>query len=173
MTTNPTTVPDQAAGAPAIPAPPQRMVLRQLAPAFYRAMAQLDAASGQGLDPLLTGLVKVRASQLNHCTFCIDVHSQHARRDGESEQRLYALPAWRDTPFFTRRERAALALTESVTLIAEQTVPDDVYDEAAQVFSADELAQLIALCVAINAWNRIGVTTRMSPASPAPGQATG
>lgn len=160
-----------------IPAPPQRMVLRQLAPDFYRAMAQLDTTSGQGLDPLLTGLVKVRASQLNHCTFCIDIHSRDTRRNGESEQRLYALPAWRDTPFFTRRERAALALTESVTLIAQQTIPDDVYDEAAQVFSAGELAQLIALCVAINAWNRIGVTTRMSPGSrapsPAPGRATG
>jgi len=73
-----------------IPAPPQRMVLRQLAPDFYRAMAQLDATSGQGLDPLLTGLVKVRASQLNHCTFCIDKHSRDTRRDGESERRLYA-----------------------------------------------------------------------------------
>jgi AhpD family alkylhydroperoxidase len=153
------------------------MVLRQLAPDFYRAMAQLDATSGQGLDPLLTGLVKVRASQLNHCTFCIDIHSRDTRRNGESEQRLYALPAWRDTPFFTRRERAALALTESVTLLARQPVPDDVYDEAEQVFSEEELAQLIALCVAINAWNRIGVTTRMTPGSrvpsPAPGRATG
>lgn len=101
--------------------------------------------------------------------------SRDTRRDGESERRLYALPAWRDTPFFTRRERAALALTESVTLMAQQPVPADVYDEAAQVFSEGELAQLIALCVAINAWNRIGVTTRMTPGvpSPAPERATG
>ncbi len=151
------------APADRVRAHPQRLSLRRLLPRFYQAMFALDAAAHEGLDPSLAELVKVRASQLNGCSFCIDRHAADARAAGEDEFRLYALSAWRETSFFTARERAALALAEAVTLLPSTGVPDDVYDEAAALFTEQELAQLIALCVAINAWNRIGVATRMSP----------
>jgi AhpD family alkylhydroperoxidase len=150
-------------GSP-VPAPLQRMSLRHVAPDFYRALFRLDAASGAGLEPLLVGLVRVRASQINRCSFCIDTHSADTRRTGEEERRLLALPAWRETPFFNARERAALALTEAVTLLPDAGVPDDVWEAAASQFTEPELAQLLCLCITINVWNRIGVATRMAPA---------
>jgi AhpD family alkylhydroperoxidase len=104
--------------------------------------------------------VRIRASQLNGCAYCIDMHTKDARRGGESEHRLYALPAWRETPFFDERERAALALTEAVTLMTADHVPQETYDAVAAVLSPDEIAALLALVVAINAWNAVGVTTR-------------
>ena len=146
-----------------VPAPARRMDLRRLSPQWYRAMAALDQAASEGLDPALAELIKIRASQINGCAFCVDQHTRDARDKGEQERRLYALSAWRETPFFTAKERAALALTEAVTLLSVDHVPDDVYDEAALRFDEDELAQVLAMAITINAWNRIGVTTRMSP----------
>lgn len=127
----------------------------------YRAVAALNRAVT--LDPVLHELVKIRASQLNGCAFCIDMHSSEARAAGEDERRIWALAAWRDTPFFDPRERAALALTEAVTRLAEGGVPDDVYAEAARHFPDAELAQLIAAITVINVWNRLSVATASQP----------
>src|ERR1700742_4608971 len=132
---------------------------------FARAMAHLDRAATKdldaaGVDPLLRELVRVRASQLNGCAYCVDMHTKDARAAGESEQRLYALPAWRETPFFTGKERAALALTEDVTLMARDHVPAAAYEAAAGQLAPAEIAALLSLIIAINAWNAIGVTTR-------------
>ena len=140
-----------------------RMDLKSLAPRVYRAMLALDAAAGEGLEPPLKELVRIRASQLNGCVYCIDMHSTDARKGGENEQRIYALPAWREAPYYTARERAAFALTDAVTLLSETYVPRGVYDEAAAQFTEPELAQLISLILTINAWNRIAVTTRLEP----------
>ena len=140
-----------------------RMDLKSLAPRVYKAMLALDAAAGEGLEPPLKELVRIRASQLNGCVYCIDMHGTDARKGGESEQRIYALPAWREAPYYTARERAAFALTDAVTLLSETHVPRDVYDEAAAQFTEPELAQLISLILTINAWNRIAVTTRLEP----------
>ncbi|GLX00051.1 alkyl hydroperoxide reductase AhpD [Microtetraspora sp. NBRC 16547] len=133
-----------------------------MAPEIYRAMVALNRTiSESGLEDSLQALVKIRASQINGCAFCIDMHTLDARAAGETEQRIYALPAWAETPFFTARERAALALTEAITLISATRVPDDVYAEAAQEFDEQELARLIWAITAINAWNRIAISTRM------------
>ncbi len=144
---------------------PVRLDFDAHAPTFSTAMSDLDKAATKELDrvdfdPLLRELVRIRASQLNGCAYCIDMHTKDARAIGETEQRLYALPAWRETPFFTPRERAALAFTETVTLAAESRVPDDAYDEVAAHFSPDEIGALVSLIVTINAWNTIGVSTR-------------
>jgi AhpD family alkylhydroperoxidase len=151
---------DQAA-----PAITVRLDFDAHAPAFSRAMAHLDHAATKeldraGIDSLLRELVRIRASQLNGCAYCIDMHTKDARAAGETEQRLYALPAWRETPFFTQRERAALALTESITLAAQTHVPDADFAQAAEVYTADELGALVSLITTINAWNAIGVSTR-------------
>jgi AhpD family alkylhydroperoxidase len=135
-----------------------------LAPKVMKAMLALDAVAGEGLEAPLKELVRVRASQLNGCVYCISSHSRDARTGGETEQRLYALPGWDEAPFYTDRERAALALTDAMTLLSQTRVPDDVYEHAAGQFDQTELAQLIALILTINAWNRIGVTTRLPPA---------
>ena len=134
------------------------------APGFSRAMAQLDQAATKELDKVefdvrLRELVRIRASQLNGCAYCIDMHTKDARAAGETEQRIYALSAWRETPFFTAPERAALALTESVTLMPQTHVPAADVEQAAEQFSQAELGALISLIVTINAWNAIGVTT--------------
>jgi AhpD family alkylhydroperoxidase len=131
---------------------------------FSRAMAHLDQAATKeldnaGIEVLLRELVRIRASQLNGCAFCTDMHTKDARAAGETEQRIYALTAWRETPFFTDRERAALALAESVTLMTQTHVPDADFAEAAGQFSETELGALISLITMINAWNAIGVTT--------------
>ena len=135
------------------------------ASAFSRALAHLDNAATKQLDavdfdPRLRELVRIRASQLNGCAYCIDMHTKDARAAGETEQRIYALPAWRETPFFTTRERAALAFTESVTLLAQTHVPVAAYDEVAAVYTPDEIAALVSLITVINAWNAVGVSTR-------------
>lgn len=138
--------------------------MASLAPEFYQAMIALDAQSALGLDPLLAHLVRIRASQLNGCAYCLDMHTLDARHLGESEQRLHLLATWREAgKFFTPKERAALALTESITLVSVDHVPDEVYDAAAEQFDDKELAQLIGLIVTINAWTRIGVTGRLEP----------
>jgi AhpD family alkylhydroperoxidase len=144
---------------------PVRLDFDTHAAGFARAMAHLDRAATKELDradvdPRLRELVRIRASQLNGCAYCIDMHTKDARAIGETEQRLYALPAWRETPFFTVRERAALAFTETVTRLADTHVPDEAYQQVAAEFSADEVAALVSLIVTINAWNTIGVATR-------------
>ena len=144
---------------------PVRLDFEAAAPGVYKAMATLDRAATRALDdagiePRLRELVRIRASQLNGCAYCIDMHTKDARKLGETEQRIYALPAWRETPFFTARERVALAFTESVTQLASTHVPDADYEPVAKEFSPAEAAALVGLLVAINAWNRIGVATR-------------
>jgi AhpD family alkylhydroperoxidase len=136
-----------------------RMDIGRAAPALYRALVTLG--NDVELDPRLRELVNLRASIVNGCAYCIDMHTQTARRAGESEQRLYAIAAWHEASFFDDRERAALALTDAVTLIADQQVPRDVWEEASAYFRADELAQLVWAIIVINAWNRIAITTRM------------
>jgi len=144
---------------------PVRLDFDAHAAGFARAMAHLDRAAIKELDrvdfdPRLRELVRIRASQLNGCAYCIDMHTKDARAIGETEQRIYALPAWRETPYFTVRERAALAFAETVTLLADTHVPDEAYQQVAAVFSADEVGALVSLIVTINAWNTIGVATR-------------
>ena len=142
-----------------------RLEFGSLAPGFLRAMTQLDRAATKeldlaGIDPRVRELVRIRASQLNGCAYCIDMHTKDARAIGETEQRIYALPAWRETPFFTDRERAALAFAETVTMLADTHVPDDAYAAVAAEYSEQEVAALISLIVMINAWNAVGVATR-------------
>jgi AhpD family alkylhydroperoxidase len=136
----------------------ERMRIGREAPAVSQAMVALERAIQ--LEPVLRELVRLRASILNGCAYCIDMHTRKARSAGESEQRLYAVAAWHEAPFFNERERAALALTDAVTLIAETHVPAHVYEEAAVHFDNEELASLIWQIAAINAWNRIAVATR-------------
>jgi AhpD family alkylhydroperoxidase len=136
-----------------------RLDHKTLTPRLAAAMNRLDGTVE--LDPPLRELVNLRASQINGCAYCIDMHTKDARAAGENEQRLYAVSAWRDTPFFSERERAALALCEAVTLVAETHVPDAVWDEAAAHFEPAELSQLLFAIVAINAYNRLAISTRM------------
>jgi AhpD family alkylhydroperoxidase len=142
----------------------RRVNLFEAAPEVYKAMVALDAAARKGLDPTLVELVLTRASQINHCAFCLDMHTRDARAAGISEQKLYLLSAWEEaTGLYSDRERAALALTESVTVLTDGFVPDGVYDRAAEHFDDRELAQLISVILTINAWNRIAVSTRRVP----------
>ncbi|HTV02198.1 MAG TPA: carboxymuconolactone decarboxylase family protein [Luteitalea sp.] len=122
-----------------------------------------QAIEASGLDHSLGELVKIRASQINGCAYCIDMHTTDARALGETEQRIYALSAWRETPFFTPRERAALAWTESVTLLSQTHVPDEVYDEVRAQFEEKDLVSLTWAVVAINAWNRLAISFRNVP----------
>lgn len=123
-----------------------------------------------GLEPALRELIKVRASQLNGCAYCLDMHTKDARAHGETEQRLYALSAWRETPFFTDRERAALEWTEHLTLIAEKGVPDELWDRTRQHFSEEELVHLTLAVVQINGWNRLAISARAPAGTYQPGQ---
>jgi AhpD family alkylhydroperoxidase len=142
----------------------QRMVLKETSPGAYEAMLGLERyLAATSLDKKLRELVKIRASQINGCAFCINLHTKNARAMGESEQRIYALNAWREAPFFTPEEYAALALTEAITLVADTRVPDEVYEEARRLFGEEELAELIMAIVTINAWNRIAISTRAMP----------
>jgi len=143
---------------------PRRVKLATLAPDFYKALIDLDAVSATGLDRHLAELVRIRASQLNGCAYCLDMHTLDARHAGESEQRLHLVSAWREARrFFSEQELAALELTEAITLISVDHVPDQVYESAAKVFDDKELAQLIGLIIMINAWNRVGVSCRLEP----------
>jgi len=132
---------------------------------FSKAMSHLDNAATKELDNVdfdhkLRELVRIRASQLNGCAYCIDMHTKDARAIDETEQRIFALPAWRETPFFTDRERAALAFTEAVTQLADTHVPREAFDALAAHFAENEIAALVSLIVTINAWNAISVATR-------------
>lgn len=118
-----------------------------------------------GLEPLLLELMKIRASQLNGCAYCLDMHSKDARSRGETEQRIYGLSAWHETPYYSERERAALALTEAVTLLANTSVTDEVYHQVQEHFSDEEIVKLVLCIVSINTWNRFAVTFRNVPGS--------
>jgi len=143
-----------------------RSAVDKLAPHMYKAMSALDAASRRtSIEAPLLELVRIRASQLNGCAYCVDMHSADAREGGESERRIYSLPVWRDTPFFTARERAALALTEAATRLTDAHVSDEVVAATAEQFSDVELAELIWSITVINAWNRLGATARAWPLS--------
>ncbi len=136
----------------------------KISPGVVEAMQGLERqVRSSGLEPSLLELVKLRASQINGCAYCIDMHTKDARARGESEQRLYELDAWRETPFYTDRERAALAWTETVTRVAETHVPDDAFDLAREQFSEQELVDLTLAIVAINGWNRLAISFRSVP----------
>ena len=144
---------------------PVRLDFDQHASDFSAAMSRLDRAATKQLDKVdfdhrLRELVRIRASQLNGCAYCIDMHTKDARAIGETEQRIYALPSWRETGFFTDRERAALAFTESVTRCSETHVPAENYDAVAAHFTPAEVGALLSLIVAINAWNLLSVASR-------------
>ena len=141
--------------------PARRIALAEHAPRPYAAMARLEAAIE--LDDRLRALTSVRASQINGCAFCIDMHWKDARAAGESEERLYSLSAWRESPLYGDRERAALELCEAITLVADSHVPDDVWERAAAHFERDELARLVFAITAINAWNRLLISARTEP----------
>ena len=143
-----------------------RLDFRKASPQAEKAMTGLHMfVRNCGLDHALLELVKLRASQLNGCAHCIDMHTKELRADGESEQRLYLLNAWRESPFYSDRERAALAWTEAVTLVAESQVPDDVYEEARKQFNDEELVNLTMALVAINGANRLNIAFRTVPGS--------
>ena len=144
---------------------PVRLDFAKHAPDFYRAVNHLDRACTAQLDkaeiePALRELVRIRASQINGCAYCIDMHTKDARAGGETELRLYGLSAWAETPYFNTRERAALAFTESVTLVARDHVPAAAYAAVAEEFTPDEIGALISLIVTINAWNALAVSAR-------------
>jgi AhpD family alkylhydroperoxidase len=142
----------------------ERLQYSKVSPEGSRAMSGLERyVRESGLEPSLLELVKLRASQINGCAYCIDMHWKDARAKGESEQRLYGLMAWRETSYYTERERAALAWTETVTLVAETHVPDELYEEARQYFSELELVNLTLAIVAINGWNRLAISFRTEP----------
>ncbi len=139
-----------------------RLDAQKASPAAYRAMFGLEVSlrTSSKLEPALIELIKMRVSQINGCAFCIDMHSKDARAEGESEQRLYALSAWEEAPFFTDRERAALAWAETITLITNGHVPDEAYEAAKQQFTDEELVNLTWAAIAINGWNRLSIAFR-------------
>ena len=138
-----------------------RLEYARKSPAGYRAYLALNQFVQEcGLEHSLLELVKIRASQLNGCAFCLDMHTLDARAAGETEQRLHLLAAWREAPFYSDRERAALAWTEAVTLVSETRVPDDVFQEARRHFSEEELVNLTWAVVTINGWNRVAIAFR-------------
>jgi len=147
-----------------------RINLMNVNPGILHAMLGLEKqVSKSRLDTKLLDLVRMRASQINGCAYCLDMHSKDARAAGETEQRLYGLNAWRETPYYSARERAALEWTEALTLVTEGHVPDDVYERVRQEFSEDELAHLSLAIVAINGWNRLNVAARTVPGGYVPG----
>ncbi|MEU6989839.1 carboxymuconolactone decarboxylase family protein [Streptomyces sp. NPDC046465] len=165
MTTNPTS-PDSTATTPEgyVHEHTPRLAWAQHAPEVFKAMIKLDAAARKGIDPVIGELVKIRASQLNQCAYCLDMHTKDALAAGESVERIIQLSAWEESQhFYTAKEVAALELTEAITVLTDGFVPDDVYAKAAALFDEAELTQLIAAITVINAWNRFGVSTRQVP----------
>ena len=139
-----------------------RIDFNEVAPALTKALLQLEAYVNHhtGLDPVLLNLVRMRASQINGCAYCIDMHSKDLRAQDETEQRIYGLDAWREAPFYSDRERAALEWTEAVTLVSQTHVPDEVYERVRKQFSEADLVNLTAAIVAINGWNRLAISFR-------------
>lgn len=141
-----------------------RLDFGQVSPGAVKAMREIEKfVATSGLERQLYELVKTRASQINGCAYCLDMHTKDARKAGESEQRLYALSAWRETPFFTERERAGLEWTEALTLISENDVPDSLYDSVRKHFDEKETIALTMAIVAINGWNRLAIGFRTVP----------
>jgi AhpD family alkylhydroperoxidase len=148
----------------------QRLDWMALAPDILKAMIRLDTATGHGVDAEVLALVKIRSSQLNHCAYCIDMHTKEALAAGESVGRIVQLDGWRESKhFYTSREVAAIELTEAITVLTDGFVPDEVYARAAAEFTETELVYLIGAITMINAWNRFGVSTRMVPGHYTPG----
>ncbi|MCT9931092.1 carboxymuconolactone decarboxylase family protein [Planotetraspora sp. A-T 1434] len=146
----------------------QRIDVAKLAPKAYHSLLGLERFLHEsGLPQRTLELVKLRASQINGCGYCVDMHSHDAKKAGESDERLFAVVAWRDAPFYTDAERAALALTEAATRLSDRPdpVPDEIWAEAAKHYDEETLAALVVAIAAINAWNRIGVTARLVPGS--------
>jgi AhpD family alkylhydroperoxidase len=181
MTTNTTAANGTSAsprGVAAAQAERNRLDFAKAAPKAFRALIGFDAAAREGLDPALVELIQIRASHLNHCAYCLHMHTNDARKAGESEDRLHMVAVWREARhFFTEREQAALALTEAVTQVADAGVPDDVYAQAAAHFDEQEMAHVLALIFTINTWNRLALSTgkvagtderRQFPAGPSP-----
>lgn len=138
--------------------------MRTVEPKAYEPMMALEKyIMSTAVSPTHRELIKIRASQINGCAYCINKHAREAREAGETEQRIYALNAWRETPFFTEEERVILALTEAVTLIAQNGVPDDIYHQALSVLGENYMAQVLMAIITINAWNRLGVTQHLMP----------
>ncbi|MFI0541013.1 carboxymuconolactone decarboxylase family protein [Streptomyces sp. WSLK1-3] len=137
-----------------------RLNLAKAAPKVFRALVGFDSVAREGLDPALVELIQIRASHLNHCAYCLHMHTNDARKAGETEDRLHMVPVWREARhFFTEREQAALAFTEAVTLVADGGVPDQVYAQAAACFEEQELAHVLSLILTINTWNRVALAT--------------
>ena len=152
--------PARKGAEPVVPHGP-RIDFRNVSPAALQAQLGVEAfVRRSGLEHSLLGLVKLRASVMNGCAYCVDMHTKEARKAGESEQRLYAVPVWRETPFFTARERAALAWTESLTDLPRTGAPDDAFAEVARHFTEEEIVALTMAIVAINGWNRLAVGFR-------------
>jgi len=150
----------------------RRIQYAKIAPGAMTAMLGLEAyVLHCGLERSLIELVKLRASQINGCAYCVDMHTKDARAEGETEQRLYAVSVWEETPFFTERERATLAWTEAVTLVGQEHVPDDVYQQARGSFSETELVNLTLAIIAINGWNRLAISFRTVPGTYQPARA--
>jgi AhpD family alkylhydroperoxidase len=147
--------------------PAGRLQLTEKAPRQYAAMYRLERSIE--LEHPFRDLIALRASQINGCAFCIDMHWKDARAAGESEERLYSLLAWRESPLYDDRERAALALCEAMTLLTDGHVPDDVWEQARNAFAEEELAQLVFAITAINAWNRLMIAARVEPGHYEPG----
>lgn len=142
----------------------QRIDVTKVSPAATKAAAALQSYVDQsGLDPKLRELIKIRASQINGCANCLAMHTRDARKHGETDERMHLLNAWRETPLYTDRERAALAWVEAVTLLTEGHVPDDVFDTVRKQFSEKEIVDLTAAVVAINTWNRLSIAFRVQP----------
>ncbi|MBM7169302.1 carboxymuconolactone decarboxylase family protein [Streptomyces sp. G44] len=147
-----------------------RLAWARHAPEVFKAMIKLDAAARKGLDPVIYELVKIRASQINRCALCLDMHTKDALAAGESVERIVQLSAWEESRhFYTAKEVAAIELTDAVTVLTDGFVPDEVYERAAAHFDEAELTQLIAAIAVINAWNRFGVSTRQVPGHYKPG----
>jgi AhpD family alkylhydroperoxidase len=147
-----------------------RIDLSHISPAAYKAVFGLEQYVRGNVDGTILHLVKIRASQINGCAYCIDMHTKDARAAGETEQRIYALNAWRETPFYSEKERAALELTEAVTLIREGHVPDQVFEEARSQFNEAEVVNLTLAIATINLWNRLAITLRSVPGEYQPGK---
>lgn len=144
----------------------ERLNYSKVSPMALTAMLAVEKyAANSGLEHSLYELVKTRASQINGCAYCLDMHTKDARKAGETEQRLYALSAWRETPFYTERERAALAWAEAVTLISENDVPDLLYEATSKYFDEKEMVALTMAIIAINGWNRLAISFRTVPGS--------
>ena len=144
----------------------QRIAYLKLSSTAYTAMLGLEAhLAKSSIEPALKHMLKLRASQINGCAYCIDMHWKDARAYGESEQRLYGLDAWEESPYYTDRERAALAYVEAVTRVSETRVPDDVFDRVRSHFSEQEVVDLTWLSAAINAWNRVAISMRADAGS--------